>query len=157
MIATDLQRAVDFFTAICNMTSGVMLPLTTADLLAMTIVGSVLENMDVERLIAGALCLGYLSSVPSLTTPPPEIGREVADRIKEKGETMQSVEEVAQELHERLLLRNEQTKQVQLPDVYIQSDQSKANVQTWMNAQYIFDAAPSILPVSGTIPNVVRC
>jgi hypothetical protein len=37
------------------MTSGVMLPLTTADLLAMTIVGSVLENMDMERLITGRL------------------------------------------------------------------------------------------------------
>ncbi len=48
-----MQHAVDFFQAICNMTSGVMLPLTTADLLAMTIVGSVLENMDMERLIAG--------------------------------------------------------------------------------------------------------
>lgn len=59
------------------MTSGVMLPLTTADLLAMTIVGSVLENMDMERLIA-------------------EIGVEVAQRIKQKGESMQSVEEVAQ-------------------------------------------------------------
>jgi hypothetical protein len=59
------------------MTSGVMLPLTTADLLAMTIVGSVLENMDMERLIS-------------------EIGREVAERIRQKGETMQSVEEVAQ-------------------------------------------------------------
>lgn len=54
-----------------------MLPLTTADLLAMTIVGSVLENMDMERLIA-------------------EIGVEVAQRIKQKGESMQSVEEVAQ-------------------------------------------------------------
>lgn len=45
------------------MTSGVMLPLTTADLLAMTIVGSVLENMDMERLIGGEwaveiLCIG---------------------------------------------------------------------------------------------------
>lgn len=59
------------------MTSGVMLPLTTADLLAMTIVGSVLENMDMERLIA-------------------EIGVEVAQRIKQKGESMQSLEEVAQ-------------------------------------------------------------
>lgn len=38
------------------MTSGVMMPLTTADLLAMTIVGSVLENMDMERLIAGRFC-----------------------------------------------------------------------------------------------------
>jgi Mg-chelatase subunit ChlD len=127
---SNYSRAVDFFTAICNMTSGVMLPLTTADLLAMTIVGSVLENMDMERLIG-------------------EIGREVAERIKEKGETLQSVEEVAQELHERLLLRNEQTKQVQLPDVYIQTDASRKNVSAWMNAQYIYDAAPNILPVAG--------
>jgi hypothetical protein len=51
-----MQHAVDFFQAICNMTSGLMLPLTTADLLAMTIVSSVLENMDMERLIAGELC-----------------------------------------------------------------------------------------------------
>ncbi|BEI86274.1 hypothetical protein CcaverHIS002_0605610 [Cutaneotrichosporon cavernicola] len=125
---SNYSRAVDFFTAICNMTSGVMLPLTTADLLAMTIVGSVLENMDMERLIG-------------------EIGREVAERIKEKGESLQSVEEVAQELHERLLLRNEQTKQVQLPDVYIQTEASRKNVSAWMNAQYIYDAAPNILPV----------
>jgi len=41
------------------MTSGVMLPLTTADLLAMTIVGSVLENMDMERLITGKLPHAY--------------------------------------------------------------------------------------------------
>jgi hypothetical protein len=51
----DFQHSVDFFQALCNMTSGVMLPLTTADLLAMTIVGSVLENMDMERLITGKL------------------------------------------------------------------------------------------------------
>lgn len=46
------------------MTSGAMLPLMTADMLAMTIVGSVLENMDMERLIAGELnnALAYMSS-----------------------------------------------------------------------------------------------
>lgn len=49
----------------------------TADMLAMTIVGSVSENMDMERLIQ-------------------EIGSEVALRIRSKGESMQSVEEVAQ-------------------------------------------------------------
>lgn len=53
------------------------------------------------------------------------------------------------ELHERLLLRNEQTKQVQLPDVYIQTDNSRKNVLTWMNATYISEAASQILPVSG--------
>ncbi|OWZ26854.1 hypothetical protein C347_06501 [Cryptococcus neoformans AD2-60a] len=124
------SHAVDFFQAICNMTSGVMLPLTTADLLAMTIVGSVLENMDMERLIA-------------------EIGVEVAQRIKQKGESMQSVEEVAQELHERLLLRNEQTKQVRLPEVYVPHENAKKNVSTWMNAAYIGDAVSNILAVPG--------
>ncbi|WVN85695.1 uncharacterized protein L203_100844 [Cryptococcus depauperatus CBS 7841] len=124
------SHAVDFFQAICNMTSGVMLPLTTADLLAMTIVGSVLENMDMERLIA-------------------EIGIEVAQRIKQKGESIQSVEEVAQELHERLLLRNEQTKQVRLPEVYVPHDNAKKNVSIWMNADYIGDAVPHILAVPG--------
>ncbi|WVW85094.1 hypothetical protein I302_107131 [Kwoniella bestiolae CBS 10118] len=124
------SHAVDFFQAICNMTSGVMLPLTTADLLATTIVGSVLENMDMERLIG-------------------EIGVEVAQRIRQKGETMESVEEVAQELHERLLLRNEQTKQVHLPEVYAPHENAKKNVSTWMNAQYIGDAVPNILHVPG--------
>jgi len=119
------SRAVDFFQAICNMTSGVMLPLTTADLLAMTIVGSVLENMDMERLIS-------------------EIGSEVAQRIRQKGESIESVEEVAQELHERLLLRNEQTKQVQLPEVYIEHEAAKKNVSTWMSAEYIADARDKI-------------
>lgn len=89
---TDPQHAVDFFQAICNLTSGVMLPLTTADLLAMTIVGSVLENMDMERLVAGEY--DYTGSRPSALTV--EIGNEVAQRVRSKGETMQSVEEVAQ-------------------------------------------------------------
>ncbi|WRT66726.1 uncharacterized protein IL334_003689 [Kwoniella shivajii] len=124
------SHAVDFFQAICNMTSGVMLPLTTADLLATTIVGSVLENLDMERLIG-------------------EIGVEVAQRIRQKGESMESVEEVAQELHERLLLRNEQTKQVYLPEVYAPHENAKKNVSTWMNAQYIADAVPDILNVPG--------
>ncbi|ODN74193.1 hypothetical protein L202_07641 [Cryptococcus amylolentus CBS 6039] len=124
------SHAVDFFQAICNMTSGVMLPLFSADLLAMTIVGSVLENMDMERLIT-------------------EIGMEVAQRIKEKGESMESVEEVAQELHERLLLRNEQTKQVRLPEVYVPHENAKKNVSTWMNASCLGDAVPHILAVPG--------
>lgn len=42
-----------------------MLPLTTADLLAMTIVGSVLENMDMERLITGKLREARTESVGS--------------------------------------------------------------------------------------------
>jgi len=52
------------------------------------------------------------------------------------------------ELHERLMLRNEQTKQVRLPEVYIEDDNAKANVATWMNSQFIHEAVPDLLPVS---------
>ena len=52
------------------------------------------------------------------------------------------------ELHERLMLRNEQTKQVRLPEVYIEDDNAKANVSTWMNSQFIHEAVPNLLPVS---------
>jgi hypothetical protein len=52
------------------------------------------------------------------------------------------------ELHERLMLRNEQTKQVRLPEVYKEDENAKVNVSTWMNAQYIHEAVPHLLPVS---------
>jgi hypothetical protein len=51
------------------------------------------------------------------------------------------------ELHERLLLRNEQTKQVHLPEVYVPHENSKKNIQTWMNSQFLSDAVPNILYV----------
>ena len=46
------------------------------------------------------------------------------------------------------MLRNEQTKQVRLPEVYIEDDNAKANVSTWMNSQFIHEAVPNLLPVS---------
>jgi hypothetical protein len=46
------------------------------------------------------------------------------------------------------MLRNEQTKQVRLPEIYIEDDNAKANVSTWMNAQFIHEAVPNLLPVS---------
>jgi hypothetical protein len=48
-----------------------------------------------------------------------------------------------------LLLRNEQTKQMRLPEIYIESEESKKNVATWMNSQFITEATPHIVPVSG--------
>jgi hypothetical protein len=61
---------------------------------------------------------------------------------------MKESELIYRELHERLMLRNEQTKQVRLPEVYIQDDNTRANVATWMNAQFIHEAVPNLLPVS---------
>ena len=58
------------------------------------------------------------------------------------------------ELHERLILRNEQIKHVHLPEVYIEHENAKKNVSTWMNSAVIEDAVPNILSVR-PIPDVL--
>lgn len=102
-----------------------MLPLTTADLLAHAIVGSVLENLDMERLIR-------------------EVGQAVASRILGANE---SVDDVARELHERLLLRNESTNKVVIESIYRESDEAKHNVQAFMHASNLAEARPHLKKV----------
>lgn len=119
------QYAADFFQAITNITSGLMLPLTTADLLTHAIVGSVLENLDMERLIR-------------------EVGQAVSQRILGNNE---SVDDVARELHERLLLRNESTKKVVIESIYRESAESKHNVEVYTNAPSLKDARPLLKKV----------
>ncbi|KZT18439.1 hypothetical protein NEOLEDRAFT_1080296 [Neolentinus lepideus HHB14362 ss-1] len=120
--------ATDFFQAIVNITSGLMLPLTTADLLAHAIVGSVLENLDMERLIS-------------------EVGQAVAQRILGNNE---SVDDVARELHERLLLRNESTKKVVIESIYKESAEARHNVAVFMQAPSLTEARSELKKVPGT-------
>ncbi|KAH8104715.1 elongation factor-2 kinase [Cristinia sonorae] len=120
--------ATDFFQAITNITSGLMLPLTTADLLTHAIVGSVLENLDMERLVR-------------------EVGQAVSQRILGNNE---SVDDVARELHERLLLRNESTKKVVIESIYRESEEAKHNVQVYMQAPSLAEARPLLRRVPGT-------
>ncbi|KAF8919049.1 hypothetical protein CPB85DRAFT_1213581 [Mucidula mucida] len=122
------QYATDFYKAITNLTSGLMLPLTTADLLAHAIVGSVLENLDMERLVR-------------------EVGHAVAQRILGNNE---SVDDVARELHEKLLLRNESTKKVVIESIYKESPESSNNVDVFMTAQSLAEARPHLKKVHGT-------
>jgi len=120
--------ATDFYQAITNITSGLMLPLTTADLLTHAIVGSVLENLDMERLVR-------------------EVGQAVSQRILGNNE---SVDDVARELHERLLLRNESTKKVVIESIYRESEEAKHNVEVYTNAASLRDARPLLRRVPGT-------
>ncbi|EJC97868.1 uncharacterized protein FOMMEDRAFT_171279 [Fomitiporia mediterranea MF3/22] len=120
--------ATDFFQALTNITSGLMLPLTTADLLAHAIVGSVLENLDMERLIR-------------------EVGQAVASRILGSNE---SVDDVARELHERLLLRNESTKKVVIESIYRESEEARHNVEVFMNTPSLREARPHLKKVRGS-------
>ncbi|KAF5337504.1 hypothetical protein D9758_013581 [Tetrapyrgos nigripes] len=122
------QFATDFYKAITGITSGLMLPLTTADLLAHAIVGSVLENLDMERLVR-------------------EVGAAVAQRILGNNE---SVDEVARELHERLLLRNESTKKVVIESIYKESEESTHNVNVFTEAPSLTEARPHLRRVQGT-------
>lgn len=120
--------ATDFYKAITNITSGLMLPLTTADLLAHAIVGSVLENLDMERLVR-------------------EVGHAVAQRILGNNE---SVDDVAKELHEKLLLRNESTKKVVIESIYKESEESRHNVLVFSEAPSLAEARPLLKRVIGT-------
>jgi hypothetical protein len=114
------QYATDFYKAVTDITSGLMLPLTTADLLAHAIVGSVLENLDMERLVR-------------------EVGHAVAQRILGNNE---SVDDVARELHEKLLLRNESTKKVVIESIYKDSEEAKHNVAIFTQAPSLAEARP---------------
>lgn len=120
--------ATDFYQAMTNITSGLMLPLTTADLLSHAIVGSVLENLDMERLIR-------------------EVGHAVAQRILGNNE---SVDDVARELHEKLLLRNESTKKVVIESIYKESAEAAHNVAVFMGAPSLAEARPQLKRVFGT-------
>lgn len=120
--------ATDFFQALTSITSGLMLPLTTANLLSHAIIGSVLENLDMERLIR-------------------EVGQAVADRILGGNE---SVDDVARELHEKLLLRNESTKKVVFENIYRESEEARHNVQVFQSAPNLSAARPLLKKVKGT-------
>ncbi|KAF8903138.1 hypothetical protein CPB84DRAFT_1707176 [Gymnopilus junonius] len=120
--------ATDFYQALTSITSGLMLPLLTADLLTHAIVGSVLENLDMERLVR-------------------EVGHAVAQRILGNNE---SVDDVARELHEKLLLRNESTKKVVIESIYKESDEAKHNVAVFTQAHSLEEARPLLKRVHGT-------
>ena len=105
-----------------------MLPLTTADLLAHAIVGLVLENLDMERLVR-------------------EVGQAVAQRILGNNE---SVDDVARELHEKLLLRNESTKKVVIESIYKDSDEARHNVGVFEHASNLAEARPHLRKVRRT-------
>lgn len=103
-----------------------MLPLTTANLLSHAIIGSVLENLDMERLIR-------------------EVGQAVAQRILGNQE---SVDDVARELHEKLLLRNENTKKVVFENIYRESPEATHNVQVFTEAPSLTAARPLLRKVN---------
>lgn len=66
-----------------------------------------------------------------------EVGHAVAQRILGNNE---SVDDVARELHEKLLLRNESTKKVVIESIYKESEEAKHNVSVFTQAASLEEA-----------------
>ncbi|SNX82481.1 uncharacterized protein MEPE_01187 [Melanopsichium pennsylvanicum] len=128
------QHAADFFQGLVQITGAMLVPLTTASLLSHVILGIAGEAMDLERLHR-------------------EIGDAIAERIQSlslEGGQNNPMDDVARELHERLLLRNESTKQLYIESIYRETDESRHNIQVWATAPDLATAKPNIKRVAGS-------
>ncbi|KAM0789687.1 hypothetical protein ACM66B_006547 [Microbotryomycetes sp. NB124-2] len=120
--------ATDFFRALTVITSAVLVPLTTAALLSHVIVGSALEQMDMDRIIQ-------------------EVGLAVGQRVH-GGDG--SVDDVARELQEKLMLRGEATKQLTFESIHRETDETRHNVDTFVSAATLAEAKPQLRRITGS-------
>ncbi|PWN50387.1 vWA-like protein [Violaceomyces palustris] len=128
------HHAADFYQGLVKITGAMLVPLTTASLLSHVILGVAGEAMDMERLHR-------------------EIGDAVAERLRAlslEGGQSNPMDDVARELHERLLLRNESTKQLYIESIYRDSEESRHNIEVWSQAPDVASAKPHIKKVSGS-------
>ncbi|KAJ1034302.1 hypothetical protein NDA18_001164 [Ustilago nuda] len=128
------QHAADFYQGLVRITGAMLVPLTTASLLSHVILGIAGEAMDLERLHR-------------------EIGDAIAERIQSlslEGGQNNPMDDVARELHERLLLRNENTKQLYIESIYRDTEESRHNIQVWATAPDLATAKPNIKRVAGS-------
>ncbi|EJT98762.1 vWA-like protein [Dacryopinax primogenitus] len=119
--------ANEFYHAMTSLTGGTVLPLTTSSLLSHAIIGSVLENLDMEDLIR-------------------EVGQHVANRVLGGDD----VDDIARQLHEHLMLRNENTKKLKIESIYRTSEESAHNINVWLQASDLASARPLLKKVTGS-------
>ncbi|WFD30916.1 hypothetical protein MSPP1_001940 [Malassezia sp. CBS 17886] len=138
------QHAVDFYQGLVIVTAGLLVPLTTASLLSHVVIAAAGEVMDMERLHheVGDAVLERLQSL-SLDMGGGAEGAEGAA-------SAHLMDQVAAELHEKLLLRNESTKQLVMESIYRDSDESAHNIRVWSQAPDVFTARPHIRKVVGS-------
>lgn len=138
------QHAVDFYHGLVSITGGMTVPLTTASLLSHVVIAAAGEVMDLDRLHR-------------------ELGDSVLERMKglslhlddqeatdPSSAIMRLIDQVSSELHEKLLLRNENTKQLIIESIYRESEESAHNIRVWSQAPDVFSARPHIRKVIGS-------
>ncbi|WFD19010.1 hypothetical protein MCAP1_001223 [Malassezia caprae] len=138
------QHAVDFYHGLVTITSGMLVPLTTASLLSHVVVAAAGEVMDLERLHR-ELGDSVLERMRSLS-----LDMQGAGDAPPEDATSQLIDQVSMELHEKLLLRNESTKQLIVENIYRESPESAHNIRVWTHAPNVFAARPHIRKVVGS-------
>ena len=119
------QYAVDFYQALCQTTSGQIVPLLNASQLGDYIVGSALETIETEKLIAQ-----YQSTI--------------LNGVYGQGK---SVDDVMDQVQSELDERKTEMNALNVEDVYVSSAEADANVNAFLQAVNIQSARQFLRPV----------
>ncbi|KAH6909938.1 hypothetical protein BKA70DRAFT_180435 [Coprinopsis sp. MPI-PUGE-AT-0042] len=119
------KHAVDFYRALTEITSGRMVPLLNASQLGDYIIGSALETLATEELIA-------------------QFQDTILEDVYGQGK---SVEEVIERVQQQLAQQKVQMQTLQVDDVYAPSKEAEANVFSWKNAGKLSDARDMVQEV----------
>ena len=121
------KHAVDFYKALTQITSGRMVPLLNASQLGDYIIGSALETLETEELIA-------------------QFQNTILEDVYGQGK---SVEEVVEKVQQQLQQQQAQIQTLQVDDVYAPSAQATANVASWASAGKLGEARGLVREVQG--------
>ncbi|KAF6752985.1 hypothetical protein DFP72DRAFT_433768 [Ephemerocybe angulata] len=111
-LSTQYLHAVDFYRALCRITSGRMVPLLNAAQLGDYIVGSAVETVETEKLIN-------------------EFRNTILDDIYGQGKP---IEEVMQQIQAQMAERKTEIKTLNVEEVYEASAEADSNVGVWAQA-----------------------
>ncbi|PPQ74668.1 hypothetical protein CVT24_003825 [Panaeolus cyanescens] len=125
---SSYSHALDFYSALVQITSGRLLPLLMADKLGDYIVASAIETIETEQLIG-------------------EFEHVILDDVYGK---FKSIENVMAEVHQTLQNRGTQLQTMELEKVYVENEQATKNREVWFSATSIGQARSKIQPVSPT-------
>jgi len=122
-LSQSYSYAVDFYRALCKITSGRIVPLTDASKLGDYIVGSAVETMETEKLIG-------------------EFEKTILDDVYRQGK---SIEEVTANVQQQMASQNVQINTMLLDNTYANTERSDANVAIWMSAVSIQEARGKVV------------
>jgi Mg-chelatase subunit ChlD len=121
------KNAVDFYTALTQLTSGKMFSLMMADKLGDYIVGTAIETIETEKLIK-------------------EFENVIVDDVYGAGT---SIDKVTNDLQEKLNKKGLKLNTMTVDNIYNENPVTKANTNIWYSAKNVSDAGKLISPSPG--------